>query len=245
MQFELNLPSVPGANGKSECWLRVGTGLMKLQLVRNHRARRYVLRVNRDGTARVAVPRRGSFQEALRFAERNVPWLEKQRLREFQRPTVPHAWKVGTHILVRGDSLPLQAGVDGDHVVVFGDHRLRVRDRQADLRREIEGYLRALAVRELPARTLELAAQHGIPLQRISIRNQRSRWGSCSRKGTISLNWRLIQTPPFVTDYILLHELAHVKEMNHSARFWKEVARLCPPYLEAEKWLKRNSKLLL
>ena len=83
-----------------------------------------------------------------------------------------------------------------------------------------------------------------IRVQRVTVRNQRSRWGSCSRRGTISLNWRLVQTPEFVRDYIVLHELAHLREMNHSPRFWREVARLCPNFAEAEKWLKANAALL-
>ena len=82
----------------------------------------------------------------------------------------------------------------------------------------------------------------GISVRRVSVRNQRSRWGSCSRRGTISLNWRLIQTPVFVRDYVILHELAHLRQMNHSARFWREVARLCPDFQIAEAWLKRHSK---
>jgi len=81
-------------------------------------------------------------------------------------------------------------------------------------------------------------------VRRITVRNQRSRWGSCSRRGTISLNWRLVQTPVFVRDYLVLHELAHLKEMNHSRRFWDEVARLCPGFREAERWLKQHSRLL-
>jgi predicted metal-dependent hydrolase len=83
-----------------------------------------------------------------------------------------------------------------------------------------------------------------VPVRRISIRNQRSRWGSCSRRGTISLNWRLIQAPPAVRDYLILHELAHFREMNHSQRFWREVARLCPQFAEAERWLNQHSDLL-
>jgi predicted metal-dependent hydrolase len=79
----------------------------------------------------------------------------------------------------------------------------------------------------------------------VTVRNQRSRWGSCSRRGTISLNWRLVQTPLFVRDYLVLHELAHLKEMNHSRRFWSEVARLCPDFPEAERWLKQHSRLLM
>ena len=79
---------------------------------------------------------------------------------------------------------------------------------------------------------------------RVSVRNQRSRWGSCARTGTISLNWRLIQTPDSVRDYIVLHELMHVRQMNHSARFWREVAAVCPAYEEAERWIKLHSALL-
>jgi predicted metal-dependent hydrolase len=91
---------------------------------------------------------------------------------------------------------------------------------------------------------MEYATQHELPVKRVTVRNQRSRWGSCSRRGTISLNWRLIQAPGFVRDYIILHELAHLRHMNHSRRYWAEVERLCPGYLEAERWLKRHSALL-
>ena len=91
---------------------------------------------------------------------------------------------------------------------------------------------------------LEYAAVHQLPVRRITVRNQRSRWGSCSRRGTISLNWRLIQAPPFVRDYLILHELSHVREMNHSPRFWREVERVCPDYETAERWLKQHSALL-
>ena len=104
--------------------------------------------------------------------------------------------------------------------------------------------LRAIATPELINRTFELARELGFEVRRVSVRNQSSRWGSCSRRGTISLNWRLIQTPAFVRDYIVLHELAHVKEMNHSRRFWREVARLCPEYLAVERWLKQHPELL-
>jgi predicted metal-dependent hydrolase len=113
----------------------------------------------------------------------------------------------------------------------------------ANLRPSVEKHLWQLASRELPLRVTELAKQHAFPVQRVSVRNQRSRWGSCSKHGTISLNWRLVQTPLFVRDYIILHELAHLKEMNHSRRFWREVARLCPDFARAERWLKEHAAL--
>jgi len=88
-----------------------------------------------------------------------------------------------------------------------------------------------------------LAALHGVNVSLVTVRNQKSRWGSCSRRGTISLNWRLIQTPKFVRDYIILHELAHRRQMNHSGKFWQEVERLCPDYLQAKRWLKQHRLL--
>ena len=91
---------------------------------------------------------------------------------------------------------------------------------------------------------MQFAAQHQLIVRRVSVRNQKSRWGSCSRKGTISLNWRLVQSPPFVLDYIILHELMHLRHMNHSTRYWREVQRVCPDYQNAERWLKQNAALL-
>ena len=101
-----------------------------------------------------------------------------------------------------------------------------------DFRPQIEHFLARLAFDELSLRTRQLAAQHTISISRVVVRNQRSRWGSCSARGTISLNWRLIQTPPFVQDYIIIHELMHIREMNHSPRFW----RMSPPVFPNTCW---------
>ena len=94
------------------------------------------------------------------------------------------------------------------------------------------------ARRELPARLLELAAQHGLTVSRVSIRNQQWRWGSCSPCGHICLNWRLVDMPPHIRDYVMIHELMHLKRMDHSPRFWKLVAAACPDYLAARAWLR-------
>ena len=101
-----------------------------------------------------------------------------------------------------------------------------------------------MAAKELPPRLLELAASLQVTVQRVTVRNQRSRWGSCSRAGTISLNWRLVQTPDFVRDYICVHELMHRREMNHSVRYWRHVAEAFLRWEEAERWLKANGGLL-
>jgi predicted metal-dependent hydrolase len=101
--------------------------------------------------------------------------------------------------------------------------------------------LRAAARRQLPSRLLELAARHGLTVTRVSVRNQRWRWGSCSRSGHICLNWRLVTMPDWVRDYVMVHELMHLKRMDHSAKFWKLVAAACPEYQAARKWLREHA----
>jgi len=228
-----------------EDWLMVGPRRVRLHLLRHRRARRYVLRLRPDGSARVTIPRRGSFVEARRFAGDHVAWLERQLLRQATRPVEQRTWSPGTSILFRGEPVRLELGGEGQAKLVrFAQEIIRVAAGEIDLRPAVERHLRWLAARELPARVWELAAQHQLPVRRVTIRNQRSRWGSCSRRGTISLNWRLVQAPLFVRDYLVLHELAHLREMNHSTRFWREVARLCPNFAEAERWLKEHADLL-
>jgi hypothetical protein len=107
---------------------------------------------------------------------------------------------------------------------------------------DVEREWRTRATRELPARLLELAAAHGLRVDRVSVRNQRWRWGSCSRSGHICLNWRLVQMPPPIRDYVMLHELMHLKRMDHSPRFWKLVAQACPDYQAARKWLRDHAR---
>jgi predicted metal-dependent hydrolase len=203
-----------------------------VHFVRNPKARRYILRMQRGGTARVTIPRGGSLEYALRFAEKNKAWIERQ----VAKATV--VWSVGTVLLFRGQ--PTEILVSGDRAK-FG-----CIDCQAgpDLRANLEAALRAAAEPELVTRTYELAGAHGVAIRAVRVRGQRTRWGSCSSKGTICLNWRLIQTPEFVRDYIIVHELMHLREMNHSPRFWKQVEAAFPSYREAERWLRRNAGLL-
>lgn len=211
-------------------------------MVRNPRARRYLLRIRSDGTARVTIPRGGSTAFAREFVERNRPWLEQQWQQMQARPRHPAIVQIGSEILFRGELVPIQSEQPG--FIRFGSEILAVATPAANLRPVIERHLRQLAARELPVRVKELAALHGLAVNRVTVRSQRTRWGSCSRHGTISLNWRLIQTPAHVRDYIILHELAHLRQMNHSSRFWQEVERLCPEYQTAECWLKENRGLL-
>jgi predicted metal-dependent hydrolase len=229
----------------SVVYLSVGPQLLSLLMVRNPRARRYLLRLRPDGTARVTIPHGGTPAVARQFVERQVAWLERELQRLQTRPRTPTAWTMGTEIFLRGELVRIEAGNNGGAKIVrFGGESVLVPEPAADLRPAIEGHLRRLAARELPLRVLELAGRHGLTVRRVTVRSQKSRWGSCSRHGTISLNWRLIQTPAFVSYYICLHELMHLRQMNHSPGFWREVERACPDYRTAKRWLKEHSDLL-
>ena len=167
--------------------------------VRHPRARRYVLRVDDDGTVRVTLPRWGSKREAQEFVNRQRAWIRRQLEKLAADRARPRPPQVSRDALL--------AGI-------------------------------ARAQRELPPRLRELAALHGLAVKRISIRNQRWRWGSCNRGEHICLNWRLATMPEWVRDYVLIHELMHLKRMDHSARFWKLVAAACPEYRAARAWLR-------
>jgi predicted metal-dependent hydrolase len=220
--------------------------------VRNPRARRYVLRLLADGTARVTIPRRGSQREAERFLQSQRGWLERQRASLVAGLAVrpPRTWLEGHTVLLRGASHVLRrtSGAPRPGVSVH-EQALLVSARPTgdsdDLRPTVTAWLWQLARLELPVRLRALARQHGLVVHAISIRNQRTRWGSCSANGRISLNWRLVQTPPPVCDYVLLHELMHMRQANHSARFWRLVADVCPDYQAARHWLRTHERQLL
>jgi predicted metal-dependent hydrolase len=180
--------------------------------VRHPRARRYILRLEDDGAVRVTIPRWGSKKEARAFAIRERAWIEKQR----------RNWREA----VRG-----REGLDG---------RGGQDARAASERRVGEAPRRCVerARRELPRRLFELAAQHGLAVKKVSIRNQKWRWGSCSPDGHICLNWRLVLLPDAVRDYVLIHELMHLRRMDHSPRFWKLVEQACPDYRELRRALR-------
>jgi len=184
--------------------------------VRHDRARRYVIRVTDNGIVRVTIPRWGSKREAQAFVERERGWVSKQ-------------WQK----YVDG-----REGRDGPagHDTPEGG--------APEAREKVEQQLRDRAKRELPSRLMALAAVHGLVdrVRKVSIRNQEWRWGSCSPNGHICLNWRLVTMAEPVRDYVLIHELMHLKRMDHSSRFWKLVADACPGYREARALLRTHSR---
>lgn len=225
--------------------LLVAGRALLIEYIPHPRARRYVLRLRPDGSARVSIPRRGSLRGARAFAAQHTRWLERQLVHLARCPVASPAWRAGQRIYFRGERVPLQVETaSGGLIVRWADQELRVPHPVEDLRPAVEGHLRALAARELPPRVAGLAAAAGLHVRRVQVRDQRSRWGSCSRRGTVSLNWRLVQMPPAVRDYVIWHELMHLREMNHSRRFWQRVAEVCPEFEAARRWLRRHGEAL-
>jgi predicted metal-dependent hydrolase len=214
---------------------------ISVHLVHRPRARRYLLGLRPDGSARLVIPRRGSEAEALRFLERSETWLLKRLAHWRSRDSAREPWLDGSRFLFRGEDTLLRVQMDDAAPrLLFGDQTLALPRALPDYRDVVLARLRHLAERELPVRTRELALAHGIAVNRVTVRAQKTRWGSCSARGTISLNWRLIQAPAFVVDYLIIHELMHRRQMNHSARYWKLVAKAFPDYRRAELWLKKG-----
>jgi predicted metal-dependent hydrolase len=214
--------------------------------VRHRRARRYILRVMPDGTLRVTLPKWGVKHEAHAFIQASRAWIARQRAFHRQRPAAPAPWGDGTRFLLDGHEAIVRIDTVRSSLTISSDESVIVTlaaDR-GEIRATVEAWLQDRARHELPILLLALADVHGIAVPRVSVRNQRARWGACSTSGTITLNWRLIQAPPFVREYVLLHELMHRREMNHSRRFWRLVAACCPRHAEARQWLRREGKAL-
>jgi predicted metal-dependent hydrolase len=211
---------------------------LPVAVVRHRLARRYVVRVTTDGV-RLTVPRGASIAGGLAFAERQAGWLEREWHRQRERAA---PWRAGTSLWFRGERVGLSVAGGRIHV---GSHRIDTTIAGGDLRDIVEPWLRALAETELPGRCAELSQRCRLSVSGVAVRNQRSRWGACSPKRVITLNWRLIQMPPDVSDYIIFHELMHLKQPNHSRRFWREVDAVCAGWRSAERWLRTHGRELI
>jgi hypothetical protein len=213
-----------------------------INLRRHSRARRYTLRIH-SGTREVilTMPSRGSVREAKAFAQKHGAWIAA-RLRRLP-DAAPFA--DGAVLPLRGVAhrvahRPERRGTvwieqDGE-----GAPLLCVAGEAPHLPRRIADFLRREAHRDLSAASRRAAAAIGVSIRRISVRDQSSRWGSCSSSGVLSYSWRLILAPPYVLDYLAVHEVAHLVEMNHSARFWRVVHRHCADADRAKAWLDAN-----
>ena len=219
--------------------IEIGGNTLDVVFRRHAQARRLVLRLSTSGTAvMVTVPKGVSRAKALEFTERSRSWIEQ-------------------HVQSRGNSIHLRPGhaipfrglaheivhVDSRRGTVAADSErgvIHVPGDSAHVQRRLLDWLKASARADLARASDRYAKLMGVKFRRISIRDQRTRWGSCTAAGDLSYSWRLILTPDYVLDYVAAHEVAHLKHLDHSPRFWRLVLTHCPDAARAKKWLKAN-----
>jgi predicted metal-dependent hydrolase len=210
-----------------------------VRLRRHRQARRYTLRIQ-SATREVVltIPPRGTLKEAREFAQKHGAWIAARLDR------LPKAAPFADGVIVPLRGVPhrivhrrAMRGSVWTETDADGAQLLCVAGNAPHIDRRISDFLRREAKRNLEAASLRYADALGVRIKRLAVRDQSSRWGSCSTSGALSFSWRLILAPPFVLDYLAAHEVAHLLEMNHSTRFWRLVQKLCPDHERAKVWL--------
>ena len=201
--------------------------------------------VKANGEVEVRAPHRTSKRRIQEFVDQKSAWiLEKQALAQEMTPQ-PHKYTAGELFYYLGKTYPLEIVQQNSPALTFTGERFLLS--KAALPRAKEAFTRwyqQKARRYLNERAAALAIHHGLNYTKLRLSSARTRWGSCSSLGTLSLTWRLILTPPESIDYVIVHELAHLLHKNHSKQFWDKVAEMMPDYAPRAAWLKQHSRQL-
>lgn len=225
--------------------LEVGGRTLPLRIVENARATRLTLRIEAGGQGlRVTVPPGIALREVDRFVDRHQGWLEARLARVPDKPQV----RPGVKIPVRGvpHLIVHEPGKRGSVSVaeIDGAPALVVHGDRAHLPRRVADFLKREAKKDIEALVAKHSATVGRKAKAIRFKDTTSRWGSCTSDGSLSFSWRIMMARPTVIDYLVAHEVAHLREMNHGPKFWALCRELCPRTDEARAWLKKNGGAL-
>ncbi|MEM9421643.1 MAG: SprT family zinc-dependent metalloprotease [Pseudomonadota bacterium] len=199
------------------------------------RARRLILRVARPNTIRVTCPSKRHVRDALKMVSARREWIAR-RLKETPTP-IPFAPGIILPIfgkptpIVKDENTRRAARIEADQLVTGGTTPKAIT-------RRVETALRKLMLNTCQKNAQQLAATLGVEVNAVTVRQMTSRWGSCTHDGNVCFNWRLVFAPPTVLHYVVAHEIAHLKHMDHSAAFWSVVETLDPDYQIADQWLR-------
>lgn len=219
------------------CTVDIGGRSIDINILCNPRARRIILRVDAwPGAATLVTPRNTGRARALRFVQENKQWLQAKLAQ--QPAPVPFVEEAQIPLHGRPHTLLAMPGARG--AVLCGKNTIQVPGDAAHLPRRLTEWLKAEARRAITASVREHAAAFERTAGRITIRDQKSRWGSCSPNGNMSFSWRLILAPPEILDYVCAHEAAHLVQMNHGRSFWKLVRQRVADPAAAGLWLNQN-----
>lgn len=209
------------------------------RLIRSSR-RTYQLEIDPRGELTVRLPRRFSFKALEQLLQDKAAWIEKhrQKAREKAERTPPCTWDEGGTLLLLGAEYPIKTAPRQRKNAEFREDAFFLKTGLPNPKKALEQCLREEAAKILAPRLELLSRQGNFQYRRLGITGAKKRWGSCNSKGNISLSWRLIQTPLAVVDYVISHELMHLKIPNHSRRFWQELEKFYPQTREARRRLK-------
>lgn len=219
----------------------------EVEVIRSRRRKTMALAV-RDGAVKVRMPARLAISHAEHFIARKSAWI-KQKLAQHP-PIEPRLYQDGETLSFQGIPLRLQLSTGQDRNRVRRiDDTINIATRQkapsqTSLQKLIRDWYRQQAEEYLHHRVRELAAATGLRPTALEIKTYKARWGSCTFQGKVQLNWKLIMAPPAIIDYVIIHELCHLQQHNHSPAFWHLVARFDPDFTTHRAWLKQNGSQL-
>jgi predicted metal-dependent hydrolase len=225
--------------------LRIDGRSVEVTLQLNRRARRLIVKVHPStGEVTVVAPSRRAFSEALDFARTESDWIAR-RLKGVPRPVL---FELGARIPLRGETHIIRRGETRNRPVWVDRSEdepiIRVSGWGEHTGRRVFDFLKREARKSLEQHALYYAGMIGTRYKRITVRDTATRWGSCSSGRVLSFSWRLIMAPPYVLDYVVAHEVAHLREMNHGPRFWRLVENMVDNAERAQRWLAQNGTAL-
>ena len=227
-----------------------------ISMRRSSRARRLRMQMDNDGKLTLVVPWLVSKRSINIFVRSNTKWIKKQLSKvEKQKELRPKfKYRTGDMFYYFGEQVELiikpsdrkrpTIKVRDNKMLITLYRKIGELDGIKAVKKAIENFYRNKAEEVIHDRLQFFNEHYGFPYNRVTMRNQKSRWGSCSRLRNLNFNWRLIMAPIEVIDYVVVHELCHLKEMNHSSRYWKLVDEEMPNHKEMRKWLRDYHYLL-
>ena len=210
------------------------------KLVRSKR-KTLSLIVETDGTLTVRAPLRMKAADIQRFIEQKADWVKRMQARAQKEAIRSPQFLEGETFPYLGKQIPLRLVQDGQPALVFIEDSFRLaKSAQNRAASVFEAWYKQQARAVLVERVHFFARKYAFEMEKVRISSARTRWGSCSAKKTLSFTWRLVMAPPEVVDYVVVHELCHLRELNHFPSFWAQVEAILPDYKSCQKWLKDN-----
>lgn len=219
----------------------------KIEIIcrKSSKAKRVIIRISQDKIVQLIVPKRVSFKNAINFLHSKSDWIY-EKFSVISNKQQPELQKFGdnssisifgnNYTIIYGNSLRGNIKIQEDKIIIYGE--------KEKIHNKILQYINKIAANYIKNKIQDYNKMGEFKYKRITVRDTKTRWGSCSSKGNLSFSWRLALAPREVFDYVIAHELAHLKEMNHSKNFWHIVSILYPDYKKARKWLKTNGSNL-